>query len=117
MESQNDLDIEQQFERDEVFEFETTWQGIDLNVSYCPRWLCADGDSLITQHIAICSAGKVALPITETGYKSLFMNGTEALTEFNNNPVAYVLAWLDEAAKSKNWKTYIEANRQYSMFD
>ena len=104
------------FERDEIFEFENTWQGIDVTIKYCPRWLCSDEDTMITQHIEIYSAERIALPITETGYKSLFMNGTDALADYDNDPVAFVLAWMDGATKSKAWLDHVERSRQPDLF-
>lgn len=95
--------------------FSARWQGIELEVRHCARWLCSSGD-LITQHIEIRSADKVVLPITNTGYRSCFLNGDEALAEFNMDPAQYVLWWLDEAAKSKEWKAQVEAARQPSLF-
>lgn len=92
-----------------------TWQGIDLDIRHCTRWLCSSGEH-ITQHIEIRSAGKVALPITGTGYRSCFLNGAEALAEFDMDPVQYVLWWLNEAAKSKGWRAQVEAARQLSLF-
>jgi len=71
---------------------------------------------MVTQHIEIRSDGKVALPVTETGYRSHFMNGADALAEFDDDPMKFTLSWLDEAAKSKEWLDYVEASRQYSLF-
>ena len=104
------------FERDEVFDFDTNWQGIDLNISYCPRWLCSDGDELITQHIEIRSTDKTALPITETGYRSCFLMGAEALEEYQNDPVHFVLEWLNDASQTKKWKDHLETSRQGDLF-
>ena len=73
-------------------------------------------DDFITQHIEIRSQDKRLLPITETGYRSHFMNGAEALAEFDNDPVAFVLWWLDEAAKDPSWKHKEEDDRQGLLF-
>jgi len=101
-------------------EYEThaaTWQGIALEIRHCPCWFASARDDFVTQHIEIRSAGKAALPITQTGYRSHFVNGEAALAEFDNNPVAFVLWWLDEAAKSIEWTREVEASRQLTMFD
>ncbi len=102
-------------DRPEYQTFNATWQGIDLEIRHCPRWLCSSGD-YVTQHIEIRSAGKVRLPITETGYRSHFMNGAEALAEFDDDPVAFVLWMLDGAGQNKEWLAQVEADRQYSLF-
>jgi hypothetical protein len=74
------------------------------------------GGWFVTQHIEIRNEGKRMLPITETGYRSHFMNGAEALAAFNYDPVEFVLYWLDEAAKDPAWKRREEADRQGSLF-
>lgn len=73
-------------------------------------------DGFVNQHIETRSEGKRILPITETGYRSHFMNGAEALTAFNYDPVEFVLAWLDEAAEDPAWKRRAEAVRQRTLF-
>lgn len=93
----------------------SAWLGIPLEIHHCPSWLSSHG-KMTTQHIEIHSEGKVALPVTETGYRSHFMNGAEALAEFNNDPVEFVLWWLELAAKSEEWLAKVEAGRQYSLF-
>ena len=104
-------------ERDlpEYQSFEAEWQGIALEIRHCRRWLCGHGEQ-ITQHIEIRAAGKVPLPVTETGYRSQFMHGADALAAFGDDPVAYVLAWLNEAAKDPQWTRRAEERRQYSLF-
>jgi hypothetical protein len=73
-------------------------------------------DGFVTQHIEIRSEGKRILPFTETGYRSHFMNGAEALAEFSYDPVEFVLHWLEEAAQDPAWKRREEADRQGSLF-
>ncbi|MBV1864925.1 MAG: hypothetical protein KUG74_10870 [Rhodobacteraceae bacterium] len=95
--------------------YQSDWLGIKLEIRHCPSWLSSHGE-MTTQHIEIRSEGKVALPITETGYRSHFMNGAEALAQFNYDPVEFVLWWLEDAAKDPKWKRHEEAARQYSLF-
>ena len=92
------------------------WRGIGLEIRHCPNWFSMPEDGFVTQHIEIRSEGKRILPVTETGYRSHFMNGAEALAEFNYDPVEFVLFWLDEAAKDPAWKRREEADRQGSLF-
>lgn len=103
-------------ERAEYESFRTSWRGIDLEDRYCPCWFSMPEDDFVTQHVEIRSQYKRPLPITDTGYRSHFMNGAEALTEFENDPVAFVLWWLNEAAKSPEWRAKEEADRQLSFF-
>ena len=93
-----------------------TWEGVLLEIRHCPCWFSMPEDDFITQHIEIRSQDKRLLPITETGYRSHFMNGAEALAEFDNDPVTFVLWWLDEAAKDPRWKRKEVDNRQGSLF-
>ena len=57
---------------------------------------------------------KAPLPITETGYRSHFVD--EAIINAYGNPLAYVLAWLDEAAINPEWQRQKEVSNQYSLF-
>ncbi len=110
--------MEQAADRDRA-EYETycvTWCGIDLEIRHCPSWFSSERDEFVTQHIEVRSAGNVPLPITGTGYRSHFMNGEDALAEFDGDPVAFVVWWLDEAAKSAEWKRTVEEARQLSLF-
>lgn len=83
-------------------EFEINWCNIPVTIRHCPSWL-SDSVGLTVQHIVVQSANRVPLPITNTGYRSHFLNGEEALMEYNNDPVAFVTAWLESAAKEKQW--------------
>jgi len=103
-------------ERGEYLVHVASWQGIELQIRHCPIWFSSGDDDFVTQHIEIRSQNNRILPITETGYRSHFMNGAEALTEFDNDPVAFVLWWLDEEAKNLAWKRKDEADRQGSLF-
>lgn len=96
--------------------YSINWRGIDLDIRHCLCWFSMLEDGFVTQHIEIQTEGKRILPITETGYRSHFMNGAEALAAFNHDPVEFVLHWLDEAAKDPAWKRREEADRQGSLF-
>jgi len=89
------------------------WQGIALLIKWCPRWL---GERAYHQiaHLEIHAANKTPLPITETGYKSHFID--KEAVEALGGPVAYTRAWLDEAAASPEWKAKAQASRQLSLF-
>ena len=103
-------------ERCEYLTYTATWQGITLEIRHCPCWFSMPEDDFVTQHIEIRSLDKRILPITETGYRSHFMNGAEALADFENDPIAFILWWLDEAAKAPEWRAKQEADRQLSFF-
>ena len=91
------------------------WRGITIEVRYEASWLGSKG-KFSTSHLEVdVRAPECAeIPITETGYRSHFANpGT---IEDAGGPVAFVTAWLNEAAQSKGWKDKEDASRQYALF-
>lgn len=88
-----------------------TWRNTRLTIRFERRFL---GSSLITAHLQIESAGRVPLPITETGYKSHFM--TAEMIDAEGGPIAYVQAWLDDAARSADWREAESARAQLTLF-
>jgi len=93
-----------------------SWRNIELEIRHCRNWLPTAEAPFVTQHIEIRSAEKRLLPITETGYRSHFLNGADALAEFEHDPVAFVLWWMDEAAKDPSWQRREFEDRQGSLF-
>lgn len=92
--------------------FSIDWQGIALLVSYEIRWLNSEAANIA--HLQIESVGRVRLPITATGYRSHYVSSNEIAQA--GGPVAYAVAWLDQAARSKEWKAFTEASRQLNFF-
>lgn len=88
------------------------WRGIRIEIRYEARWL--GGDVAAHLEVGVCAPEGAAIPITETGYRSHFANPGDI--EDAGGPVAFVTAWLDEAAQSKGWKEKEEASRQYALF-
>ena len=92
------------------------WQGIALEIRYCPSWL-EDYEDIYGHplaHLEIESANKEPLPITETGFLSHFMGAP--LIDAEGGPVAYALAWLDCEADSDEWKRRQAEREQLSLF-
>lgn len=85
-----------------------TWRGIEVNVEHTVNWAAH------MDHIAVTTVSRVALPITETGYKSHFLS-PEKIAEYGDT-VSYVLAWLEHEAESKAWKTHEAKTRQLELF-
>ena len=85
------------------------WQGITLSVTYTPQ------GRLPVNHLAIKVVAPVGgtLPITETGYRSYFFYDDIAPL---GGPIAYVRAWLDEAAQSPEWQERQQATQQLALF-
>ena len=93
----------------------TEWNGIALTIRHCRSWLSSKAETT-TQHIEVCTVPRVPLPITETGYRSIFLNGADGLSEFDDDPVAYVTAHINFAAQSKAWRDKEDARRQFDLF-
>ena len=86
------------------------WRGITLEIRHCPMW------SKIAEidHIEVVSEDRQVLPITETGYRSLFIK--PEYIERHGDARAYVLTWLDEEAKSPKWTRKEDDSKQLSLF-
>jgi len=54
------------------------------------------------------------MPITQTGYQSLFLPAS--VFEDEGGPVAFVRAWLEDEAESEAWQHCKDASRQMSLF-
>lgn len=54
------------------------------------------------------------LPVTETGYRSLFTPAPEI--EDRGGAEAFTKAWLDSAAQYPAWQNYQEERKQLSLF-
>jgi hypothetical protein len=89
------------------------WQGITLSVGYEPHWL---GKPNLAAHLEIhvIAPEGALLPITNTGYRSHFTRCEEI--EAAGGPLEFVRTWLDDAARSPEWRRHCEAARQLSLF-
>jgi hypothetical protein len=87
-----------------------TWRGIGLEIRHCPTW----SKAAEIDHIEVISDERQPLPITETGYKSLFIL-PEYIAE-KGDAKDYVFAWLNHEAQSEAWKRSQSAARQLSLF-
>lgn len=96
-------------------ELTSEWQGIGLHIRYNACWLgrCA---GLRTHHVELRSEGKAKLPVTATGYRSLFLHGEVPFADWGGDVMAFVSDWLDDAARSTDWQRYVEESRQLSLF-
>ena len=82
-----------------------------LIVAHAPNWY---GSSLCRLEVTAADPEQAPLPISETGYRSHFCPGAEV--DAAGGPVAYILAWLDAAARDSRWKAADMARRQLSLF-
>lgn len=83
------------------------WTERTIAVSYQSNWL-----SLDHWHIELrCTE---PLPVTTTGYRSRFVPH-DAFAD-DAEIVDFVMSWLDDAAKSKDWQAYLADSRQLKLF-
>ncbi len=93
------------------------WRGITLTVTYEPHWLGIEdevGLAVACLRIEAIALRRAPLPITETGYRSHFTSPDVVAAAGGH--VAFVLDWLDEAAKSPQWRARESVARQLSLF-
>ena len=90
--------------------YNITWQGIDIEIHYCPSW----SSYAETAHFKIRRQGDGPLPISDTGYRSHFIN-RDQLKSYND-PCQFMMAWLDHEAQSKSWQSYLADYNQLKLF-
>jgi len=100
-----------------IIETTIDWQGIALSISYEYDWLnMARSGGRHVAHLQIRSIAPACapLPVTETGYRSHFVNPDDI--EAEGGHVGYVVAWLNHAAETPEWRERQDAGRQMSLF-
>ncbi|MEO1545288.1 MAG: hypothetical protein AAFU74_00955 [Bacteroidota bacterium] len=75
------------------------WENIEIEATYKPNYFA----SAEVSHLEIRS--NEVLPITETGYRSIFLFKNELE---NTSLEDFILDGLDKASKSKDWQDYIK---------
>lgn len=92
------------------------WNGITVEVSWEPSWLSWPAGRYSVGHLQLCSLApeRAPLPVTETGYRSLFVDPALGLDE--GGPLAFARAWLDQEALSPSWIAAQTEARQLALF-
>ena len=74
------------------------WNGVEIEISWAPDWIAYD-DCTGTGHLEVRSIApaREPLPITETGYRSHFINASGI--EAHGSPEAFVRLWIEQEAK------------------
>tara|TARA_R110002074_G_scaffold104113_5_gene224734 strand:- start:203 stop:496 length:294 start_codon:yes stop_codon:yes gene_type:complete len=87
--------------------FELLWQDRKVEVSYQANWLNSG-----YWHIELRCAEH--LPVTETGYRSIFV----PLDTFADQAeiTVFVTTWLDTAVDTPAWRKHLEESRQMTLF-
>lgn len=98
--------------------YRISWQNVEIDVRHTPDYWSAVkrvyGYSMDHLEVIAVEPDRAPLPITETGYRSIFLNST-VLGEFDT-PAEYVLAALDAEAVTEKWLERKAAADQLSLF-
>jgi hypothetical protein len=99
-----------------IFTKRIDWNGITLEVSWEPEWLSRRSAPHRVGHIQITSIApeRAPLPVSETGYRSLFIDPAVVLEE--GGPLTFVRDWLDQEADSPSWRAQQAEARQLALF-
>lgn len=100
----------------EIIEYLLAWRGINITIRYKPDYFKSTNEIIGFRlaHLEVIAKNKTPLPFTESGYRSHFTNPSEI--EEYGTPVDFVKAWLEETAKSKQWKKHREQRNQLTLF-
>lgn len=94
--------------------FRADWRGISLTISWVETYFAIHDGSYAVAHLEIIADDRTPLPVSETGYRSHFIQ--RETVEAEGRPVAYTHAWLNHEAAKPAWKAYVEQTRQLSLF-
>lgn len=91
---------------DGYHKFGLVWEDHSIAVSYKANWLNSGH-----WHIELRCAER--LPVTETGFRSHFISTANFADEAD--VAAFVMEWLDDAAKDSTWQCHLEDSRQLKL--
>lgn len=96
--------------------YHSVWRGIPIEINFCEDWSRAvrEIQGYKLAHLTIESAERQRLPITETGYKSVFLEAAEV--EEYGGVENYLRAWMDYEAQHEEWKAYEAKSNQLKLF-
>lgn len=84
---------------------------VRIRITHARNYLGLGHDHVEIESIA---PKKAPLPITETGYKSHFIDALGLINA--GGPITFVAAWLDAEARSKAWQKQANARAQGDLF-
>jgi hypothetical protein len=95
------------------------WNGPNGQIEIEIRWIADyvsfdDGQSMAHLEVESVKPKHAPLPITETGYRSHFINRINV--DHMGGPEAYVEAWIDEMSRTQAWRETASASRQLALF-
>lgn len=83
------------------------WEDISIDLSHHQQRFGGPFD-----HLELRASER--LPVTETGYRSHFIAPAELALWAS--PEAFVIDWLNDAAKHPDWQEYRQQSRQLNLF-
>lgn len=94
------------------------WQGITIDITHDDEWLNMPDLQHYVHHIKVQRRDEGPLPITETGYRSIFLQGVNKVMALDPYPdaLSFVTACLDAESRDKAWLDYIDSQKQLSLF-
>lgn len=91
------------------------WNGIEIEIRWIADYVSFDdGQSMAHLEVESVKPARAPLPITETGYRSHFINRSNV--DHMGGPEAYVEAWIDEMSRTHAWREAAIASTQLALF-
>jgi hypothetical protein len=91
------------------------WNGIEIEIRWIADYVSFDdGQSMAHLEVESVKPKHAPLPITETGYRSHFINRSNV--DHMGGPEAYVEAWINEMSRTHAWRETAVASRQLALF-
>jgi len=90
------------------------WEGITINVNYVENYSRAFEKTYADKLSHIEIRADEELPITETGYKSIFIHHSNLMRW--GGVEKFIIEELDNGAKSDAWKFKQESKKQLCLF-
>lgn len=88
-----------------------TQESVKIRITHARDYLASGTDHIEIESI---KPTRAPLPVTETGYRSHFISALELINA--GGPVAFVRAWLDQMAMSKEWRAKATVRAQGDLF-
>lgn len=86
------------------------WDGVTIECTYKP----VDIMAFAHLELRVIDPPKCPIPVTETGYRSQFLR--QGQVEEGGGVEAFTLNWLNQSAKTADWKKREASYRQLDLF-
>ncbi|MEO0627022.1 MAG: hypothetical protein AAFY91_08520 [Bacteroidota bacterium] len=100
-----------------ITQYTFEWQGITIDITHNDAWSVIKELDHHVQHLEIQRRDEGRLPITETGYRSVFLTShVQFFLLREKGVIGYVREWIDHEGQTKVWRDYVEASKQLCLF-